>query len=73
MFARVPALSIAVALAVSTGCCTCHQDAAVIAREIDSVLKRTEPSQQLTAAQLEKLLKDEETLRADIAALASGR
>lgn len=70
----IPRLApLALALGFATGCCTCQKDAAQIAREIDSVLVRTEPSFRLDYAQQQKLLRDEETLRADIAALASGR
>lgn len=65
--------ALTLALLPLTGCCSCREDAAQIAREVESVLKRTEPNGRLDDAQRQKLLKDEETLRADIAALASGR
>jgi hypothetical protein len=69
----VIARRLVLAVLLCSGCCTCQRQAAQIAREIESVLVRTEPNWRLDARQQAKLLRDEEILKADIAALASGR
>jgi hypothetical protein len=65
-------LALLVAISLSA-CCDCPKKAAKIKRELDSVLVRTEPREDMTAAQRAKLLVDEDVLKGDIADLASGR
>lgn len=58
---------------LSAGCYPYSLKAQALGREADSIRARTQPDDRLTAAQREKLLRDEDAFRADIAALASGR